>query len=58
MMLRIKDAVEKMKQGQKPENYVAPGKLTRKERTMLKEALHVVDRLQSLVAHTFHVHKA
>ena len=58
MMFRIKNAVEKMKQGREPDNYIAPGRLTRKERTMLKESLLVVDHLQTLTAHAFHVHKA
>lgn len=58
LMFRIKNAVEKRKKGLEPDNYLDPGDLTRKERSLLKESLLIVNRLQSLTAHAFHVHKA
>ncbi len=55
MMLRIRDAVQKQKQGIEPDNYISPGDLNRKEQTLLKESLLVINRLQLLTAHTFRV---
>jgi CBS domain-containing protein len=58
LMFRIRDAVEKMKEGKEPDNYINPGRLTKKEKSLLKESLVIVNRLQSLTAHAFHVYKA
>lgn len=55
MMLRIRDAVSKQKQGIDPDNYISPGELGRKEQSLLKESLLVINRLQLLAAHTFRV---
>jgi len=55
MMLRIRDAVQKQKQGIAPDNYISPGELDRKEQSLLKESLLVINRLQMLTAHTFRV---
>ena len=55
MMLRIRDAAQKQKQGIAPDNYLSPGELNRKEQSLLKESLLVINRLQLLTAHTFRV---
>jgi CBS domain-containing protein len=58
LMFRIRDALQKMKQGEEPDNFIDPEKLTRKENTLLKESLLMAGRLQSLTEHAFHVHRA
>jgi len=58
LMLRIREAVEKMKLGSHPDNLINPGNLNKKDKALLKESLATVNRLQSLTAHAFHVHKA
>lgn len=58
LMFRIKDYLEKHKLGQQPDHYIDPFKLSKKDKSMLKESLLIVNRLQSLTAHAFHVHKA
>jgi CBS domain-containing protein len=58
LMFRIKAAVEKMRLRQEPDQYIDLTALSRKEKALLKESLLVINRLQSLTAHAFHVHKA
>ncbi len=58
LMFRIRDAVEKAEKGESCDNYINLDLLSRKDKAMLKEALLVVNRLQSMTAHAFHVHKA
>lgn len=55
MMLRIRDAIRKQKQSIEPNNYISPDELNRKEQSLLKESLLVINRLQLLAAHTFRV---
>lgn len=57
LMFRIRNAVEKMKQGEEPDNYISLDSLTRKEKSLLKESMLMVNRLQSLMAHAFHAYK-
>ena len=56
MMFRIRDALQKIKQGLEPDNYIKPGDFSKKEQSLLKESLLVVNRLQSLASHAFRVH--
>jgi CBS domain-containing protein len=58
LMFRIRDSIEEVKQGLEPDHYIDPFKLSKKDRNILKESLLIVNRLQSLTAHAFHVHKA
>lgn len=58
LMFRIKAAAEKIRLGQEPDHYIDLTALSRKEKALLKESLLVINRLQSLTAHAFHVHKA
>lgn len=58
LMFRIRDAAEKMNAGSQPDNFIDPGSLTKKDKALLKESLAIVNHLQSLTAHAFHVHKA
>jgi CBS domain-containing protein len=58
LMFRIKAAAEKIRLGQEPDPYIDLTALSRKEKALLKESLLVINRLQSLTAHAFHVHKA
>ncbi|MDW7740310.1 MAG: DUF294 nucleotidyltransferase-like domain-containing protein [Bacillota bacterium] len=58
MMFRIRNALEKVKAGKQPDNLINLKTLSKKEMTMLKESLLVVNRLQSLTMHAFHAHKA
>lgn len=53
LMLRLRDALQKIKQGAEPDNYINPEELSRKEQSLLKESLLVVNRLQTLTAHAF-----
>ncbi|MEW5785993.1 MAG: DUF294 nucleotidyltransferase-like domain-containing protein [Bacillota bacterium] len=55
LMLRLRDALQKTKQGLEPDNYISPASLTKKEQSLLKESLLVVNRLQTLAAHAFRV---
>ncbi len=58
LMFRIRNTLDRMREGHKPDSIVTLGRLNRKERILLKEAMLVVNRLQSLTEHSFHVHKA
>jgi len=58
MMFRIRAAMQKMRLGQEPDNYINLDQLTKKEKSLLKESLLMVNKLQSLISHTFHAHKA
>ena len=58
LMFRIKAAAEKIRLGLEPDQYIDLTALSNKEKALLKESLLVIDRLQSLTAHAFHVHKA
>ncbi len=58
LMFRIRNSVDRMRIGHTPDNVIDLGQLNKKERTLLKEAMLVVNRLQTLTDHSFHVHKA
>ena len=58
MMFRIRSALEKMMLGQEPDNFIDLDQLTKKEKSLLKESLLMVNRLQSLAAHAFHAHQS
>lgn len=53
MMLRIRDAMAKMRKGQEPDNYINLKNLTYRDYFMLKEALIMVNRLQSITENHF-----
>jgi CBS domain-containing protein len=57
LKLRIKNVVESIKQGREPDSYIDPGYLTKREKTLLRESILIINRLQSLVDQTFHVHR-
>ena len=54
MMLRIRDAMAKMRKGQEPDNYIKPKELSNREYNLLREALMVVNRIQSVTEKYFH----
>ncbi|UMZ74624.1 DUF294 nucleotidyltransferase-like domain-containing protein [Natranaerofaba carboxydovora] len=56
MMFRIKDSVDKVKQGLEPDNMVALNKLTKWEKTILRESLLAVERLQNLTGFAFYIY--
>lgn len=58
MLFRIKASIDKIRDGSVPDSTLDLGCLDKKERILLKEAMLVVNRLQSLTEHAFHVHKA
>jgi len=58
MMFRIRSAIEKMRLGLEPDNYINLDQLSKKEKHLLRESLLMAHRLQSLTAHTFHARKA
>ncbi len=58
MMFRIRFAMEQLKLGREPDNYINLDQLSKKEKQLLKESLLMVNRLQSLTAYTFHARKA
>ena len=53
MMLRIRDAMAKMRKGLEADNYIDPKNLTSREYSLLREALIMVSRLQSITEHHF-----
>jgi CBS domain-containing protein len=53
MMLRIRDAMAKMRKGLEADNYIDPKNLTNREYSLLREALIMVSRLQSITEHHF-----
>jgi len=56
MGFRIRNAVEKMKRGKEPDNYINFPLLTKREKSMLRESFIVVNRLQNIIAKYFHVY--
>ncbi len=57
LMFRIQDAVSKLKLGLPFDNNIDLDNLGKKDQAVLKESLLIVNRLQSLTAHAFHVHR-
>lgn len=55
MMFRIRENMKKAKQGKKPDNYIDPYSLRKRERMILKDALSGVSHLQKLVDKEFSV---
>ncbi|NPA17032.1 MAG: hypothetical protein GXO05_04735, partial [Aquificae bacterium] len=47
--LRLKNQLEKLKEGKKPDNYINPKKLSKFERDLLKDAFRVVKRFQEML---------
>ncbi len=58
LMFRIRNSLDRLREGHDPDNVIDLSQLNKKERTLLKEAMLVVNRLQTLTDHSFHVHKA
>ncbi len=56
MMFRIREAVEKMSQGETPNNYMNPYALSKKEQALLRESFVVVNRLQNLTSKHFRLY--
>lgn len=54
MMLRIRDAMAKMRKGMEPDNYINPRELSSREYNLLREALMVVNRIQNITEKYFH----
>lgn len=53
MQLRIVHQLEQIEMQQAPDNYIEPQNLTAMERTMLKEAFEVIEKLQALLERRF-----
>jgi len=53
MMLRIREAMAKMRKGLEPDNYINPRELTVREYSLLREALIMVSRLQAITENHF-----
>lgn len=53
MMIRIRENLKKVSRGQEPDNYVNPYHLSRRERSLLREAMAAVARLQRLTESHF-----
>ncbi len=47
--IRLKNQVEKLKQGKQPDNYVNPEKLSKLERDLLKDSFKIVEEFQSFL---------
>lgn len=55
MMLRLRDAMAKMRRGVEPDNYINPRELNRREYALLRDALLAVNRLQNIAEKHFHM---
>lgn len=53
MQLRIVHQLEQIENQQEPDNYIEPENLTAMERTMLKEAFEIIEKLQALLERRF-----
>lgn len=53
MLFRIRENVRKLAKGQKPDNYLNPHNLSKREQALLKDAFSVITRLQKLTAAQF-----
>lgn len=53
MMIRIRENLKKVNRGQAPDNYVNPYHLSRRERSLLRDAMAAVARLQRLTESYF-----
>lgn len=55
MMLRIREAMAKMRKGIEPDNYINPRELTNREYSLLREALIMVSRFQGITENHFRI---
>lgn len=53
LMFRIRENLNKLRNGREADNYVRPGLLSKREQQILKDALSVVSRLQDLLHSRF-----
>jgi CBS domain-containing protein len=53
MQLRIVHQLDQIERQQQPDNYIEPQNLTAMERTMLKEAFEIIEKLQALLERRF-----
>lgn len=53
LTLRLSGQLDKMKQGLPPDNYLAPEKLSKLERDLLRDVFKVVNQLKKLITHHF-----
>ena len=56
MMFRIRENVKKFKQGQQPDNYVNPYRLSKREQALLKDSFTAITRLQKLTSNRFSIY--
>lgn len=54
MMLRIRQSLLQISQGEQPDNYINPNELNKRDKAALREAFLAVDRLQNLTGHAFY----
>ncbi|ACO03558.1 MAG TPA: cyclic nucleotide-binding/CBS domain-containing protein [Persephonella sp.] len=47
--LRLKNQIEKIKEGKSPDNYINPEKLTRFEKDILKESFRIIKKFQEML---------
>ncbi len=55
MMFRIRENLKKVRQGKKADNYINPSRLSKREKTILKDAFYGVSRLQKLADNEFSI---
>jgi len=53
MMFRIRENIKKLARGEKPDNYLNPHLLSKREQALLKDAFSVITRLQKITAGQF-----
>ncbi|RLJ71236.1 CBS domain-containing protein [Hydrogenivirga caldilitoris] len=54
--LRLKNQIEKLREGKTPDNYVNPEKLSKLERDLLKDTLRIVEEFQSFIERRYTAH--
>ncbi|KUO78839.1 MAG: hypothetical protein APF81_23650 [Desulfosporosinus sp. BRH_c37] len=55
MMFRIRGNLQKLSKGLVPDNYINPSTLSKRQRTVLRESLIAIDRLQTFTGSSFRV---
>ncbi len=53
LMFRIRENLKKLRQGGKPDNYIKPRDLSKREQEVLKSALAVISRLKNITTNEF-----
>ncbi|MGQ9755092.1 MAG: DUF294 nucleotidyltransferase-like domain-containing protein [Desulfotomaculales bacterium] len=53
MMFRIRENIRNLMEGRRPDNYINPHNLTRREQALLKDSFSVITRLQKITASQF-----